>query len=406
LISKSLKKYLKNYAESEISDLNNFPLKTTYSNSVLIPVYLENTSFLKRLDTNLPDSSGRIMVVAISNHPLGLSSKDKKQALCAHHELLLFLGKPVWQERQLSLFERDGYDVLFVDRTDGNALPVNQGVGLARKIGADLLVALIHSGRILSPWIMSSDADAFIPKNYFTIEANSDSSAITYPFKHICKATKLGKATELYEKSIKHYVNGLSSAKSGYAFSTLGSCLAFHSESYAQARGFPKRSGGEDFYLLNKLEKLGKVESSNNLPVIKIESRASHRVPFGTGPAVTRLLNSPNMEDEPIFYNPEIFVQLKLVLAQISLRPISLNTIDLNETSFKTLINLGIEKAIEHVRRQELSAQQYDLHMKSWFDGFKTLKFVHQLRDTLDLKGNSLYPSLSHSQIKFLAQKN
>jgi len=74
LISKSLKKYLKNYAESEISDLNNFPLKTTYSNSVLIPVYLENTSFLKRLDTNLPDSSGRIMVVAISNHPLGLSS--------------------------------------------------------------------------------------------------------------------------------------------------------------------------------------------------------------------------------------------------------------------------------------------------------------------------------------------
>ena len=64
-------------------------------------------------------------------------------------------------------------------------------------------------------------------------------------------------ATALYELRLHHYVLGLEYAGSPYAYHTLGSCLAVKADAYAQVRGFPKRAGAEDFYLLNKLAKLG-----------------------------------------------------------------------------------------------------------------------------------------------------
>lgn len=400
MVSKSLGKYLKNYAEKEISCLANFPKDRFYAHSVLIPCYLEDNQFLERLDTNLPRAKGKVLVVVISNHPLGLRGEKLRLASSSHEKLCRFLGESVWLNQPLSLFQRTAYDVLLVNHTADLAIPEDQGVGLARKAGGDLILSLIASGSVLSPWVMSTDADTLLPDDYFSLQPEAGSSALTYPFEHICDQSRLGQATKLYEQSIKHYVRGLAYADSDYAFSTLGSCLAFHCESYAQARGFPKRSGGEDFYLLNKLAKLGKVESGNDLPLLKIEARQSSRVPFGTGPAVIRLLQSPDMYNEAIFYNPDIFVQLKHVLGEIAQRPMSLKKFKLDEITLNALLGLGLEKAINHANKQKLSEKQYDLHMKSWLDGFKTLKFVHQLRDTMDNNGRARWPNLTARQIK------
>ena len=406
--SRPITKYLSRYAEPESRYIETFSKKPSYHNSVLIPVYCERTDFLEHLNTDLPNSTGKILIVLISNHPSEVSQVKRREAISAHKEMRLWLGdSAVWQAGNLSLFEQNNYDVLLVNRTDEYAIPLNQGVGLARKIGADLILSLIRSGSILSPWIMSTDADTLIPRNYFSINPTANTSGITYPFEHISQSSDNEKnftkkrdidaATKLYEKSINHYVAGLKFAGSEYAFSTLGSCLAIHAESYAQVRGFPKRAGGEDFYLLNKLAKVGDIENGEGLPLLKIKARESNRVPFGTGPAVTKLLASPNMEHETIFYHPEIFFQLKQVLEEIRKRPENLTAFKVSEKSMNALLHIGIQKALEHVRKQKLTGQQYDLHMRNWMDGFKTLKFVHYLRNMGDLP---YYPNLTLDQLE------
>ena len=59
---------------------------------------------------------------------------------------------------------------------------------------------------------------------------------------------------------MSYYVAGLAMAGSRYAHHSLGSTIAVHAKTYAAVRGYPKRSAGEDFYLLNKICKLAPVE--------------------------------------------------------------------------------------------------------------------------------------------------
>ncbi len=117
-------------------------------------------------------------------------------------------------------------------------------------------------------------------------------------------------ATALYELRLHHYVRGLEYAGSPYAFHTLGSCLAVSFEGYAQVRGFPKRSGGEDFHLLNKLAKTGPVIRLAG-DCIELASRHSQRAPFGTGAAVARISNAGMPLTLPLFYHPACFAALR-----------------------------------------------------------------------------------------------
>jgi len=57
---------------------------------------------------------------------------------------------------------------------------------------------------------------------------------------------------------------------------------------------------------------------------------------------------------------------------------------------------IGANKAIEAARRISTSPQSYSKHMNIWFDGFKTLKLIHQLRD-------NAYPNVCLSKA-YLAQ--
>jgi hypothetical protein len=53
-----------------------------------------------------------------------------------------------------ALFEHPQGTLLVIDRASpGHELPPRQGVGLARKIAADLALALLAGGSIESPWI-------------------------------------------------------------------------------------------------------------------------------------------------------------------------------------------------------------------------------------------------------------
>lgn len=386
---KAFRKYLNHYAEAEIQLLESFPDRS-YRNVLVIPAHMETTAFIERLETNPLNSN--YLLILVSNNPSEIDSDRYQQSLNYHQQIADYLEKPCWINQHLSLHPNNGFDVLLVNRTGNLALPKKQGVGLARKIGADIALYLSLKNRIKSRWIMSSDADALLPRDYFELNEDRQVCAVSYPFSHICDESAVGKATALYESSIKHYVNGLKRAGSSYAYHSLGSALAFDITAYAQVRGFPKRSAGEDFYLLNKIAKLGPVLSPDT-PEIQIIARQSSRAPFGTGPAVQKLMQADDMNTVPLFYDPKIFAQLASVFECLSLkRPTSFADISLPDESLQILRLIELDKAMQHAVRQQLESTQYDHHMRSWMDGFRTLKYVHLMRD-------QFFPNLSYQEL-------
>jgi hypothetical protein len=276
-----------------------------------------------------------------------------------------------------------------------DTIPAAQGVGLARKTGCDIALKWMSEGAINGEWIHSTDADAVLPQDYFQQldSGNQQAVAAVYPFRHIPGADhNCDEATALYELRLHHYVLGLEYAGSPYAYHTLGSCLAVKAGAYAQVRGFGKRAGGEDFYLLNKLAKLGAVVKLTG-KCIELQSRHSRRVPFGTGPAVEKIAGNEHPEELPLFYHPLCFAALRALLTVIP---------DLQHTDAKDLSGLlgrrglerslaqasseaidamGLEAALTHCRRQGKNPEQFLRQFHQWFDAFRSLKFIHAIRD-------------------------
>ncbi len=200
-------------------------------------------------------------------------------------------------------------------------------------------------------------------------------------------------ATALYELRLHHYVQGLAQAGSPYAHHSLGSCLGVRSKAYAQVRGFPKRSGGEDFYLLNKLAKVGPVIATRGQPV-ELQARRSGRVPFGTGPAVAKIMAASQPLALPLFDHPECFNALRALLSLVAtLRvPDTQNLAPalaaagleapLAAASASALAHMNLAGGLQHCRRQSTSAAQFERQFHQWFDAFRTLKFIHLLRDS------------------------
>ena len=381
----ALQKYLANYAHSDVKHLSDpyflQQLSDTLTHAVVIPCFDEQPEFVYRfISGHLAKNNLLILVI---NEPETLFHPCEKnrlltQALCetmvvsAKFENLTLLSK--------ESTEKHAHVLLVNHYSESLRLPEKKGVGLARKIGCDLAVQLFNMGKIKSPWIYSTDADAFLPDNYFDQNVSPSASAKVFNFHHIQCDTQVSQATQLYEQSIKYYQQGLLWAKSPYAFYTLGSTLAVHAEYYCQVRGFPTRSAGEDFYLLNKLAKVGHIEFAHHIN-IEIEARTSERVPFGTGPAVKKIMEGLDQEKEYCYYNPLIFVTLKTLLSAVT--ELANNTdyfAQLPPTIQATLTSLGFHKFETHAKKQCKNEKQFVKSFHDWFDAFMTLKFVHTLQ--------------------------
>lgn len=378
-------RYLAGYAEPEIQLLADVSLscipENQFNHVLVIPAYKESSRFYDRLAGSLMLHYSVLLIVVI-NQPDNLIKPDiRNQTLwnniCEHTTVN-------WQAEQLQLrvLPKTSSAVLLVDRFSELPVPEKQGVGLARKIGADLALYLISNGLVSQPWIYNSDADTHLPGDYFSVLDDSPAAVAIFPFQHIGGTPELERATRLYELRLRQYVDGLRAAGSPYAYHTLGSTLAISALAYAQVRGFPKRNGGEDFYLLNKVAKTGVVLSLPK-PLIHITARQSDRVPFGTGPAVERLLSTEPLGQAEIFYHPDVFKHLAQwlnVIPNTWSRPIG--TLGLPTLTLNALQSLGIDKAIAGTLRNSRSQQTYVKHIHTWFDGFRTLRFIHLLRDS------------------------
>ena len=380
-------KYLSRYAEPEARQLLDSPPDYNYQHCLVIPAYREDSSLLHGLKS-LASAQPGLLIVLVLNQPDSDTSSDANSELRNAITALPKLPEPSKQPKQSMLTVgslrtlQDSSHLLLIERQQ--PLPAKEGVGLARKIGCDIALALQASGKLQSRWLHNTDADAVLDGSYFeAAEQQHHCVAITHPFVHVLPADpQIAQATHLYELRLHYYVLGLRYAGSPYDYYSLGSCISVDGPSYAAVRGFPKRAAGEDFYLLNKIAKLGTIAQPTT-PIIEIRGRISDRVPFGTGPAVAELAKTDDPLQSTLFYHPDSFHALRQLLANLELLygGTELAALPgLPASAVTVLQELGINRALQHCHKHSRNLAGWSRHFHQWFDGFRTLKFIHGMR--------------------------
>jgi hypothetical protein len=347
--------------------------------AIVIPALAESASLPALLDSlsadgTLPESG--LGVVFVVNNREDASAEENEDNLAT-----LKLLK--------SVRDNLSFPVGIVDAASpGLELPLKDGgVGLARKLGHDLLLPFLDfSG---DPVIVSLDADTLVQPGYSGAIMNhfrtNAAGGAVIPFRHRPgTGTAENRAIERYELFLRCYVAGLSHAGSPYAFQTVGSAMACRASAYLKCGGMNKRRAGEDFYFLQSLAKTSGVAVVKGTKVFP-SPRRSARVPFGTGRAMGMLLDK-----EPgavMFHRRESFQLLKswLKLARTSSQE---RCPDLCERGEALSVSLGgflkeqkFDAAWRGFLDQYARGERIESAFHGWFDAFRTMKLFHYLAE-------------------------
>ena len=259
------------------------------------------------------------------------------------------------------------------------------GVGAARKLGMDAFVAAHDAESIDKCVICSLDADTQVDAKYFAavatgFDTHPRAGFCTVGFRHRAGETpELERAIREYEAYLRDYVGNLKAAGSPYAFQSVGSAFAVRGSMYVRSGGMKVRRAGEDFYFLQECAKCGEFFE---LPEILTypSPRLSGRNPFGTGPALGKLLSGGSLNR----IAPPAFAGLAELLGALEtpefaaapegfmrrLPPECAAFLDAErfpDSWAKILANTP----------RDVKAQRRAFHR--WFDGLRTLRFLHAL---------------------------
>jgi hypothetical protein len=391
--------YLARHAEPEAASVAG--LEGSWGHVLVVPAYGERDSFFPLIGSAPLGPRGEVLIAAVLN-----ARADSPRSV---HEANAFVRDRI--ARELSDFQTlsesppirahrlPAGTLLVIDRAvEGHFIPEGQGVGLARKIGNDAVLALSAAGRVASPWLHNTDADVLLPGDYFEqlegVDPEGVGSAVYFYDHRFEKDPDLTEAARLYEISLRYYVLGLAWAGSPYAYQSMGSCLAIPRDAYAAVRGFPRKSAAEDFYVLDKLAKVGTIVRLAGTPLL-LEGRPSDRVPFGTGRALRDLVAKKRGLAGFRLEHPLVFAHLAEWLR--ILRDIA-RTGGGMEDAFARIPRGNpffradlLEKALREqdafsaVREAAAATREPDALLRrlhTWFDAFRTLKLVHALRDS------------------------
>ena len=271
-------KYLK---KCDLRVVEPAPLPSGSRCIAVIPACDELETIRRTLDSLKPLPGCAVLVVV--NHPEDAVSRIKESS----SELLRrFRG---------GFFARS--DLHWIEAPD-----LNGGVGEARRLGMDAVVASQRPESIEHTVIASLDADTVVESDYFSevlraFERAPRIAALSIPLSHLPGETpEEDRAIRRYEAYLARYVAKLREAGSPYAFQTVGSAFAVRLDIYVRAGGMRIRRGGEDFYFLQAVAKIGPVGTGDKI-LVHPSARPSERVPFGTGPAVRKLMAGEKLSE-------------------------------------------------------------------------------------------------------------
>lgn len=350
-----------------------------FCGAVVIPSLAESSCLFATLESlarNPADLLSRFLILVVVNHRTDAPPGDKSDNSRTLHRLV---------ESKASLAP---LRLAWVDAASaGKELPAKGGgVGLSRKIGFDLALPCL-SYEPSEPILVALDADTLVQPDYLPALVShfrtTQAGGAVIPFRHQEDGTPEQRdVIRRYELFLRCYVLGLSLAGSPYAFHTVGSAMACRTGAYVRAGGMNSRVAAEDFYFLQQLHRTSSVAQVAGT-IVYPSARVSHRVPFGTGRSVGRLLAAE--EGAVLFYQPECFQILGEWLTLVA-ENIDFGGEDMllaSETISPHLREYLHGVGFADVWEKLLSGNRDHLHRLAafhcWFDGLKTMKLIHHL---------------------------
>ncbi|MDA3890821.1 MAG: glycosyltransferase [Salinivirgaceae bacterium] len=283
------------------------------------------------------------------------------------------------------------------------------GAGLARKIAMDETIRRFNAIENEAGIIASLDADTLVSQNYLTeiqkaFYQNKKLNCFTFNFEHN-RDDSLSEenlnAIILYELYLRYFKQALKYTGFPYAYHTIGSCFAVKAEAYVKQGGMNRKQAGEDFYFLHKIFPLGGIQELNQVTVYP-SSRISDRVPFGTGPALKKIIEEGNF----LSYQPEFFEHIKVFFSSInslfnckkneleqfhqSLHPTLQNFISVDEFALRIL----------EINTNSTNLKTFNQRFFNWFDALKIIKYLNFVHSS------SRRISLQKAVVTFLSFEN
>jgi len=262
------------------------------------------------------------------------------------------------------------------------------GAGIPRKLGMD--EAIRHFNGNKAGIIVSLDADCLVAPNYLTEiyrnfkEHSLQSATIEFhhPVEHLDVSDPLRIAASNYEYYLRYYRQALEFCGYPYPYFTIGSAFAVTAETYLKAGGMGKQQSGEDFYFLQKVFPLGKTRFIDTTCVYP-SARTSDRVPFGTGPALQKMLVENQLTK--FTYQVEAFRALKLLFCKIDLffkkpnNEIEEKIQNLPEYLLLFLKEDGFLQKMDEINRHTASLLNFRKRFFLYFNTFKILKYLNSV---------------------------
>lgn len=390
MIESEIDKYLKKYGSVNWQLVKANSAK--YEMIIVIPVLAEYENIRRFFNSILKNDLtyiSKVLFVFVVNN----TSEIEVLYLEDNAKTLVLLNKiinnDILNDELVEKINKNKISLAFVDASSkSNELPNKTGgVGLARKIGMDLALKEFDYSKE-KQILVCTDADSQFEENYlieiYNYFKSNNYKAAHIKYEHPVEGTVEERlAIICYEIFLRYYVLGLKYAKSYFAFHTIGSSMVCDAESYIKIQGMNKRKAAEDFYFLEKLAKITEIGYIDKTKVIP-SGRKSWRVPFGTGQRVARFLDTP--QDEYTLYSPECFVILKKWLEVFDNNYLDAKSWiekskEINNNLYNFLIQQEFEKSWQDILSNSKSESQLNKQRNIWFDGFRTLKLIHHLRD-------------------------
>jgi len=344
---------------------------------VVVPCYNEPEVLqtLRSLYACLRPACGVEIIVVVNSYCI--SPKTVKQFNRQTHEEL--------QEFARKHFSSDLYlTPLLVEDLPGH----QTGAGVPRKIGMDTAAAQFESENRPQGIIVSLDADCTVEKNYLTeiyrcfrqYRLKSATIEFHHPVEHLPETDEIRKATETYETYLRYYRAALEYTGYPYAYYTIGSTFTVTAQTYRQAGGMGKQQAGEDFYFLQKVFPLGRTYFIHTTCVYPA-ARVSDRVPFGTGPAIAKMVSERQFRK--LSYQVEAFTELKNLFDRVEglfKQPSSATEQLLQNLPPHTRNFLEEERfveKIEEINRYTGTAANFKKRFFGYFNAFKILKYLN-----------------------------
>jgi hypothetical protein len=262
------------------------------------------------------------------------------------------------------------------------------GVGWARKTLFDEILTTANPEDV----ILSLDADTLFNESYFqSIGENFTQNkidVIAVPYYHkLTEDENANRAILRYEIYLRNYFINMHRIGSPYAFTAIGSAIAVKVKALKKIRGITPLSSGEDFYFLQKLQKMSPI-SNYNSEMVYPAARFSTRVPFGTGPAMIKG-NSGDWDSYPI-YHYSLFDAIKEtydIIPELFIEDKETEFIDFLKTQYKT------DDLWSPLRKNFKTLPQFTRAFHEKADGLRILQFLKVKHNLYKLPRPSGTPS-------------